>query len=751
MDPGKAFLAQLKLYTDYLKWDTQRERYETWEEACADVLDTHRHKYGSKVEPLLSEILPALQKKEFLPSMRHLQFRGDQILRNNARLYNCCATYAYAPDVFHKGFYVLLSGAGLGVSMKRKFTRQLPPLNRRSGPAMPFVIPDSIEGWAKAAGALMSSFCLHPSLDPAYHGHRIDFDYGLIRPKGAPITGGFLAPGPDGLRQSLDRIAAMLDTAIGGQDAIPFSSLLAYDIFMHLSDAVLSGGVRRSAMNMLIDPDDQPMLRAKTGDWRRAYPWRARSNNSVGLFRHAFSLRELQHWLGMNRGDNDLGVVFLAHEDDMFNPCYEIGFNFYAQIRDRKESVFQFCNLNEINASACVDTLGKFSPAKFLDLCRKAAILGTLQAGYTDFPFLGAQTGEIVAGEALLGISVTGWMCRPELFDPEILTRGAEIIKATNREVASLISIRPGARTTTVKPSGNASVVLQTSSGIHPEHARRYFRIMQLARQAPTAQYLETHHPDMLEPSRWSATGSDYAVFVPCENRDNVILKEDMQGVRHLQLIELVRRAWVLPGKTESLCYRATTSHNVSNTVILDDEAEVARYLFDHQDHFTAVSFLAPSGDKEYVQAPYTAVLTEQEFASQYGERSEVFRQMIQTGLRVFDNDLWQACTFLTNQETYVSDRPPFSKDQEIWRIEAARVSDALYAGDRVRLGHALKDRYLSDKWHQILHTFRVPDLAQILRHPAPVEIRQTNAVACQADYCDTDLPPTPAKKGMTR
>src|SRR5690606_31007115 len=176
---------------------------------------------------LLHEILLSIERMEFLPSMRHLQFRGEQVLRNNARLYNCCATYAYAPDVFHKGFYVLLSGAGLGVSMKRKFISQLPPLNRRTLPAIPYVIPDSIEGWADAARVLMSSFCLHPSLDPAYHSHRIDFDYNRIRPKGAPITGGFLAPGPDGLRQSLDRIAAMLDEAIGTRDAIPFTSLLA--------------------------------------------------------------------------------------------------------------------------------------------------------------------------------------------------------------------------------------------------------------------------------------------------------------------------------------------------------------------------------------------------------------------------------------------------------------------------------------------------------------------------------------------
>ena len=739
MDPGKAFLSQLKLYTDYLKWDDRLGRYETWVEACANVLDTHRTRYGPTIEPLLQEILPAIERLAFLPSMRHLQFRGEQVLRNNARLYNCCATYAYAPDVFHKGFFVLLSGAGLGVSMKRKFIGQLPPLQRRALSAISYRIPDSIEGWAEAARVLMSSFCRHPSLDPTYHGHPIEFDYSLIRPKGAPITGGFLAPGPDGLRQSLDRIAAMLDVAIGAQDAIPFTSMLACDIFMHLSDAVLSGGVRRSAMNILIDPDDHDLLHAKTGNWRHTHPWRARSNNAVGLMRHTFTLDKLRHWLSFNRGDNDLGLALLNHEDDIFNPCYEIGFNFYDRIRDRTESVFQFCNLNEINASACVSADGQFSAAKFHDLCRKAAILGTLQAGYTDFPLLGRQTSDIVSGESLLGISVTGWMCRPELFDETILSEGAEIVKATNREVATMIGIRPAARATTVKPSGNASVVLQTSPGIHPEHARRYFRIMQLARQAPTARYLESHHPEMLEPSRWSATGSDYAVFVPCENEKDVLLKQDMQGVRHLEHIRLVRSAWVEPGKTEALCYKPGTSHNVSNTVIVDDEAAVSTYLFEHQDDFTAVSFIAPMGDKDYVQAPYTSVMTETEWTDRYGATAPALRALVPQALAAFDGNLWTACDALAGSLSVGDVATPRAE----WLGAAHALADHSFGGDNRRLAYALKDRYLLDKWNAIKAVFTsVPDLGAALREPMRVSVQQTNALACHAEYCDTDITP---------
>ena len=71
-------------------------------------------------------------------------------------------------------------------------------------------------------------------------------------------------------------------------------------------------------------------------------------------------------------------------------------------------------------------------------------------------------------GKLCLGVSVTGWMNNPDvLLDADIQRQGAEIVKQVNKEVADLIGINQAARTTCVKPSGNASVLLQTASGIH--------------------------------------------------------------------------------------------------------------------------------------------------------------------------------------------------------------------------------------------------------------------------------------------
>ena len=116
----------------------------------------------------------------------------------------------------------------------------------------------------------------------------------------------------------------------------------------------------------------------------------------------------------------------------------------------------QGCNLCEINAEKCRNK------KEFFRACYDAAIIGTLQAGYTSFPYLGKVTEEIFKREALLGVSITGWMNNTFLLNPELLKAGAEIVKKTNKEVAIIIDINAAARTTTVKPSGNACTTFDT-------------------------------------------------------------------------------------------------------------------------------------------------------------------------------------------------------------------------------------------------------------------------------------------------
>jgi ribonucleoside-diphosphate reductase alpha chain len=126
------------------------------------------------------------------------------------------------------------------------------------------------------------------------------------------------------------------------------------------------------------------------------------------------------------------------------------------------------------------------------------------------------------------------------LFDEENMKEGARLIKEINKEVAEMIGINQAARTTCTKPSGNASVLLETSSGIHGDHSKRYFRNMQINKESEIAKMFIEKHSYMQEESLWSSTGSDIVVSFPVVSSDNAKFKHELIGV---DLLEYVKKA----------------------------------------------------------------------------------------------------------------------------------------------------------------------------------------------------------------
>lgn len=737
MQKGRKFISDLKFYTDYAKWRPEYKRYERWEESAADVINTHRNFYNlPELEPYLKEAEEAYKEKLVLASQRSLQYRGEQIYKNHARLFNCVGVYMDKPEVLHKSFYLLLSGCGVGVSMLKHWTSKLPKLIQRDTSTIRnYVIEDSIEGWADAAGVLVSSFCEDKASFPEYQGYVIRFDYSKIRPKGSFISGGFKAPGPEGLKQSLERIERMLEKET--ENGITrFRSIVAYDILMHLSDAVLSGGVRRSACLVIVDPEDYDMTHAKVGNWRETNKQRERSNNSVGLFRGDFYRENFKELVKKNNGLSDLGFVFLNNIFEVVNPCAEITFTPVLDF-EKETTAFNFCNLTEINAAECSFDTGRFHLSRFYQACRVAAIIATLQAGYTSFPYLGKNSEDMAKREALIGVSITGWMNRPELFNETILREGTRIVKETNEKLAKIIGINPAARTTTTKPSGNASVLLGCASGIHPEHSKRYFRIMQLNKQSETAKWLEINMPDLLEESQWSATNSDYVVYTPIENSDITFFKDDLKGIDHLEKIRFVQKHWIENGKVQDRCIMPKTQNNVSCTVIIDDYDKIADYLYDRQTEFTAVSFLSDVGDKDYIQAPFTSVLNAQELLEKYGDSVMFASGLIVDGLHYFSENLWDACEHLIDKEKPVSGRREDILLKKDWIRRGKQFAKNYFRNDLEHCIRCLKDVHLFYRWVKVNKALKDVDFEKILRAPNYTDVTSTAAQACSSGACE--------------
>jgi ribonucleoside-diphosphate reductase alpha chain len=730
----REFLSETKFYDGYSRFKDEENNYETWDEAVDRVLLMHENTYSNKLNKLQSyieEARLAYKEKRVLGAQRALQFGGDQLMKHQMRMYNCTSSYADRPEFFGEYFYILLCGAGAGFSVQNHHVAKLPKIQQRTKQAKGYIVEDSIEGWASALDVLMSSYFVGGGKHPDYEGRRVFFDLSQIRPKGAKISGGFKAPGPEGLRRTLDKIEHMLQGLVmDAKEPIDMRPITVYDVCMHSADAVLSGGVRRSATICLFSPEDDEMMTAKTGNWFMDNPQRGRSNNSAVIVRDEATPEMFKNIMESVKSFGEPGFYFTTSKEHTTNPCVEIGM--FPQHKGK--SGWQGCNLTEINGGMCS------SEEHFFQACRAAAILGTMQAGYTDFKFISDTSKKIFDREALLGVSITGWMNNPDvLFDEKILKKGANIVKKVNKEVASIIGINPAARTTCVKPSGNASVLLQTASGIHAEHSPMYIRNIQMNKESEITQAITKSNPFMVEESVWSAGGTDVVVSFPIVPKKGSMFKDDLYGVKHLELVKKAQKYWVVAGTNEDLCADKGIHHNVSNTIIVDDWDEVEKYVYKNRYSFSGISFLSPTGDKDYNQAPNTQVIDAEQMVAKYDQGAIFASGMVVDALKVYDN-LWTACSTAMGMGEDISIESSENSAKKDWVRRFERFAQNYLDGDMKKTEYCLKDAYLLHKWEKIQSNLKEVEWETDLTEKVYTDVDTLAAAACAGGACEIDF-----------
>lgn len=749
---SKQVYSQLSEFTRiarYAQYNKTAKRRETWEEQVERVFKMHKVKFQKLLDnpefmTLFNYAKNMMLNKRILGSQRALQFGGPAILNKNARIFNCASTYIDRPRVFQEIMFSLLCGEGMGFSVQLHHIAKLPNITKVDHDEKnteTFVIPDSIEGWADAVGMLVSCYFTENQPFPKTYTKNIKFNFSQIRPKGAPISHmGGKAPGPDGLKASLEKIRNVLDNCID-MKLNKLRPIDAYDIVMHCSDAVLSGGIRRAATLAMFSLEDEEMIKSKTGDWYIKNPQRARSNNSAILIRDKVNKEKYMKMIESVKQFGEPGMIWADNTEMLYNPCVEIGL--YGYDKDGNSGIAK-CNLSEINMKM-VDT-----PKQFYENCKAASILGTFQAAYTDFPYLGKVTENIVRREALLGVSMTGMMDSPDIaFNPDILRRGAEIVKETNKRLAKLIGINQSARTTCVKPAGSTSCILSTSSGIHPHHAKRYFRRVQVNKLETPLAFFKKYNPLAVEESVWSANKTDDVVTFLCKAKPKALTKKDVSALDLLNRVKLVQEHWVTAGRNDELCAEPWLNHNVSNTITIKPEEweDVAEFIYENRRFFAGISMLSSSGDMIYNQAPFQEVLDHVEIAERYGAGAVFASGLIIHAHQAFNGSLYNACSsFLgtgeklempsldVNNLSSLVDCDKIYKKLR-WIAQAEKFTSRHFNGDKTKMTYCLKAVDAFKKWCDLKRTYKNVPWEEFYEQVD--NTKHTEYIACSGGSCE--------------
>ena len=572
----------------YARWIEEENRRETWEETVGryfDYLEKHtkdNHNFSLSVEKR-KELQSAVLNLEIMPSMRALMTAGVALERCHVAAYNCSYLPVDSVRSFDECLYILMCGTGVGFSVERKYTKQLPVINESLEESeTTIVVGDSKAGWAKGYKELIHLL---------YSGQIPSWDLSKLRPAGARLkTFGGRSSGPDPLDDLFRFTVGIFKGATGRQ----LKSIECHDLMCKIGSVVVVGGVRRSALISLSDLQDQEMALAKSGEWWSNEGQRALANNSVcykekppiGIF--------MKEWLTLyNSKSGERGIynrqsaIQKASENNRRKTEYDFGTNPCSEIILRP---YQFCNLTEVvvRAEDTIETLER--------KVELATILGTIQSTLTDLKYLRKIWKDNTEEERLLGVSLTGIMdC--ELLNsstagylPDLLTDLKKVAVSTNLGLSSKLGIPQSTAITCVKPSGTVSQLVDSASGIHARHSPYYIRTVRGDKKDPLTRFMESVgvpvEDDVMQPD------STVVFSFPVKSPTKAVHRDDTGAIEQLNLWLKYQKNW------------CEHKPSVTITVKEDEWLDVGAWVYENFDDVAGISFL-PYSDHTYKQAPY--------------------------------------------------------------------------------------------------------------------------------------------------
>jgi len=574
--PYQQFIAKSR----YARWLESENRREDWSETVDRYME---NVVGLSVgEEEASKLSSAILGLEVMPSMRAMMTAGPALHRDNTSGYNCSYLPVDDPKSFDEAMFILLCGTGVGFSVERQYISKLPEVpDTLFDSETTVVVKDSKEGWAKSLRQVLSLL---------WAGEIPKWDVSKVRPAGARLkTFGGRASGPAPLIDLFNFAVAIFKKAQGRK----LTSLECHDLMCKIGQVVVVGGVRRSAMISLSNLSDDRMRNAKSGNWWDNEGQRALANNSVAYTEKPDVELFMKEWASLIESKSGERGIFnrvaskeQAAKNGRRDPEWEFGTNPCSEIILRP---YQFCNLTEVvvRATDNIDTLS--------EKVRLATILGTIQATYTEFPYLRKVWKDNTEAERLLGVSLTGIMDNPLMTSEnagleKTLEHLRSVAVSTNAEWADRLGIPQSAAITCVKPSGTVSQLVDSASGIHARHSEYYIRTVRGDIKDPLTDFMKAQgipcEPCVMKPD------STVVFSFPVQAPDNCVTRNVMTAVEQLETWLMYQRHWC--------------EHKPSVTITVRDEEwlEVGAFVYKYFDEMSGVSFL-PHSDHTYQQAPY--------------------------------------------------------------------------------------------------------------------------------------------------
>lgn len=573
-------LQQFQFYDKYSRFNYELGRRETWVETVTRAVDFLRELSEHKLEEATYQrIYDGILNMRVMPSMRLLAMAGEAARRSHISIYNCSYLEVNCLDAFVEALIISMSGCGVGYSVEGCHIQKLPKIAHSTGKLIHFEIQDTTEGWADA---------LRFGLESWFNGDDVVFDYHLIRPTGTPlrIKGG-RASGADPLRKMMDFIRTRIQSKQGEH----LRPLDAHDIMCMVGEAAVAGGVRRTAMISLFDYDDLEMRHCKDGDIsKNQQRWNA-NNSAVWPDRKLSQVEVMRFMLDMFESERGEPGIFnrqaarknrpSRREDHEFggNPCNEV------VMRN-----MQFCNLSSVVCRSD-DTF-----ASLTDKVQLATIIGTIQSMATNLPGLRPTWLENCIKERLLGVDLNGQMDCPAVQNSHVMASLKTIAVETNKYYAKKLGINQSASVTCVKPSGNSSQLLNSSSGLHSRWSPYYIRNVRISTHSPIFKvFQEAGVPMDVENGQSVNDATTYVVHFPVKSPDGAVVNGMRTAVEQCEY-------WLM----NKVNY---TEHNPSVTISYkpNEVMDLAKWVYDHQDLIGGMAFL-PASEAKYNQMPYEEI-----------------------------------------------------------------------------------------------------------------------------------------------